>query len=247
MSSDKPDASGTGAADMPDDTSNIVAESEPSSIRLVATLALAGLISGVAIIGIYEATFDTIAANKARELREAVFKVLPGVERMQKLVYREDKLTVVDDELKGELPIYGGYDSKGKFVGYAIPGEGAGFQDVIKLLYGYKTDERKIVGMEILDSRETPGLGDKIYKDASFVANFDDLIVEPEIVAVKKGKKSAPNEIDTITGATISSKAIVRIMNLTNQVWLSKLPAPGKEPALTVQQQEEAKESGSGE
>ena len=118
MSSDKPDASGTGAVDMPDDTSNIVAESEPSSIRLVATLALAGLISGVAIIGIYEATFDTIAANKARELREAVFKVLPGVERMQKLVYREDKLTVVDDELKGELPIYGGYDSKGKFVGY---------------------------------------------------------------------------------------------------------------------------------
>ena len=53
----------------------------PSSIRLVLTLAIAGLISGIAIIGIYESTLPTITANKARELREAVFKVLPGVTR----------------------------------------------------------------------------------------------------------------------------------------------------------------------
>ncbi|MCP4042128.1 MAG: hypothetical protein GY731_09275, partial [Gammaproteobacteria bacterium] len=52
---------------------------EPTSILLVMTLAIAGLISGIAIIGIYEVTLPTITANKARELREAVFKVLPGV------------------------------------------------------------------------------------------------------------------------------------------------------------------------
>ncbi|MGI9225730.1 MAG: FMN-binding protein, partial [Woeseiaceae bacterium] len=51
----------------------------PGSLRLVLTLAIAGLISGIAIIGIYESTLPTITANKARELREAVFKVLPGV------------------------------------------------------------------------------------------------------------------------------------------------------------------------
>ena len=44
----------------------------PSSLRLVLTLAIAGLISGIAIIGIYESTLPTITANKARELREAV-------------------------------------------------------------------------------------------------------------------------------------------------------------------------------
>ncbi len=69
--------------------------------------------------------------------------------------------------------------------------------------------------MEILDSRETPGLGDKIYKDAAFVANFASLSVDPEIVAVKKGNKSAPNQIDAITGATISSKAVVKIAETT--------------------------------
>ncbi|NND46232.1 MAG: hypothetical protein HKN55_01080, partial [Woeseiaceae bacterium] len=42
----------------------------PSSLRLVLTLAIAGLVSGIAIIGIYESTLPTITANKARELRE---------------------------------------------------------------------------------------------------------------------------------------------------------------------------------
>ncbi len=51
------------------------ADQDPPPARLIVTLALAGLISGVAIVGIFEATFSTIAENKARELREAVFKV----------------------------------------------------------------------------------------------------------------------------------------------------------------------------
>jgi electron transport complex protein RnfG len=222
-------------------------ESEPSSTRLIATLALAGLISGVAIIGIYEATFDTIATNKARELREAVFKVLPGVAKMQKLVMKENKLVVTTTKEKDELPVYGGYDSEGAFVGYAIPGEGPGFQDTIKIIYGYKSESRKIVGMEVLDSRETPGLGDKIYKDLSFVANFDDLSIDPEVITVKKGQKSAANEVDAITGATISSKAIVKIINQTNLSWLSNLPEPGQEPELMVVEEEPVAQTQSGE
>lgn len=243
MTTDKPDAD----RQVKSHDGGTAAESEPSSLRLVATLAIAGLISGVAIIGIYEATLDTITANKARELREAVFKVLPGVELMQKFIYKGNKLIATNEQEQGELPIYGGYDSEGKFIGYAIPGEGPGFQDTIKILYGYKADTRKIVGMEVLVSRETPGLGDKIYKDASFVANFADLSVEPEIIAVKKGKKSAPNEIDAITGATISSKAIVKIINQTNQIWLSNLPEPGQEPELLEVEEESTAETGRGE
>ncbi|MEW8139698.1 MAG: FMN-binding protein, partial [Candidatus Thiodiazotropha endolucinida] len=99
---------------------------------------------------------------------------------------------------------------------------GPGFQDTIRLLYGYQPKQRKVVGMEILESRETPGLGDKIYKDAEFVSNFDALSVEPEIVTVKRGAKAAPNEVDAITGATISSKAVVRIINQANQQWLQR-------------------------
>ena len=205
---------------------------EPGSTRLVASLAIAGFLSGLIIIGIYVATLPTITENKARELREAVFKVLPGVTRMQKLQFDGEQVGIKHEGKDDENTLYAGYDAKHRFVGYAIASEGPGFQDTIRLLYGYQPAERKVVGMEILESRETPGLGDKIYKDAAFVANFDELAVDPQIVAVKKGTKSEPNEIDAITGATISSKAVVRIINEGNQRWLPRLPLPGNEPAM---------------
>jgi electron transport complex protein RnfG len=196
---------------------------EPSSVRLALSLAFAGFISGMAIISVYEATLPTITENKARELRIAVFKVLPGVQRMETLQFADGKLTVRTAEGADEDTVYAGYDTNGALVGYAVAGEGPGFQDTIKVLYGYMPEQRKVVGMEILDSRETPGLGDKIFKDLEFVANFDDLAVDPEIKTVKKGTKSAPNEVDAITGATISAKAVVRIINKARNRWDGRL------------------------
>ena len=215
---------------MTDDAPKVAAS--PSSMRLVLTLAIAGLISGIAIISIYELTLPTITLNKARELRAAVFKVLPGVSQMQALVNRDGELVVVERPDKDEPVIYGGYDEQSEFVGYAMPAAGPGFQDTIAILYGYNPGEKIVVGMEVLESRETPGLGDKIYKDAEFVGGFSALSVEPEIFAVKKGTKSQPNEIDAITGATISSKAVVRIINETHAEWSPQLPASGYEPQL---------------
>jgi electron transport complex protein RnfG len=208
----------------------------PSSLRLVLTLAVAGLLSGIAIIGIYESTLPTITANKARELREAVFKVLPGVTQMQAFVYRDNELVVVAEPEKDEPVVYGGYDAQHQFVGYAVPAAGPGFQDTIAILYGYQPGEGLVVGMEVLESRETPGLGDKIYKDMDFVNEFKQLNIEPEIVAVKKGTKTAPNQIDAITGATISSKAIARIINEAHTSWTGQLPPAGSEPAFAEQE-----------
>jgi electron transport complex protein RnfG len=212
--------------------------SEPSAVRLVLTLTIAGLISGLAIVSIFEATLPTITANKARELREAVFKVIPGVSNLQPLAFREGSLTPSTKEKEDAPVIYGGYDSEGKFVGYALPGEGPGFQDTIKILYGYSPTQKTVVGMEVLESRETPGLGDKIYKDADFQENFVKLSVEPEIVTVKKGSKSADHEVEAITGATISSKAIVKIMNNTHREWVSRLPQSGSEPSMDLKKSE---------
>ncbi len=207
---------------------------EPTSTRLVTTLGLAGLLSGLIIVAVYETTLPTITAYKAKVLREAVFKVLPGIDSLRRLAYRDNRLVAVATESKDQDAVFGGYDANGKLVGFAIPSAGPGFQDTIRLLYGYLPGRRKVVGMEILESRETPGLGDKIYKDADFVANFQDLSIDPEIVTVKKGRRSAPNEVDAITGATISSKAVVRIINQGNQRWLPRLIAV--EPALEQQQ-----------
>ena len=199
---------------------------DAGSTRLVATLSLAGLLSGLIIVTAYDATLPTIKAYKAKVLRKAVFQVLPGVSGIKRLQLRNGGLVEVPSgETEGTESVYAGFDTGGGLVGYAIPGEGAGFQDTIRLLYGYLPQQRRVAGMEILESRETPGLGDKIYKDAEFVGGFGSLAIDPQIVLVKKGTKSAPNELDAITGATISSRAVVRIINQTNRVWVPRLDA----------------------
>jgi electron transport complex protein RnfG len=203
----------------------IAKAAEPSSVRLVATLAFAGFLSGLIIVSTFETTLPSITAHRDLRLEQSVVKVLPGAVSLRRMVHRDGHLTVVEREQKGEEIILGGYAADGRLVGYAIPGAAPGFADTIALLNGYVPERRKVVGMQILESRETPGLGDKIYKDAAFVANFASLSVDPEIVAVKKGKKTAPNQIDAITGATISSKAVVKAINTANALWLPRLEA----------------------
>ena len=213
---------------------------EPTSTRLIVSMAIAGFFSGLIIIGIYLVTFDTIKENKARELKEAVFRVLPGVTQMSQLRLEKDRIVpyVGDPD---ENTLYAGFGENGEFVGYALTGAGPGFQDTIKVIYGFQPMSEmgeRLVGMWILDSRETPGLGDKIYKDAAFVGNFDALSIRPTIKVVKKGTKTRNSEVDAITGATISSKAVVRIINIANEKWLPHLPvnppeAPPKTPTAS--------------
>ncbi len=74
--------------------------------------------------------------------------------------------------------VYAAYDAEGKLVGVAIAAAGMGYQDTIRLLYGYSPDKDAIVGFQVLESRETPGLGDRIGSDPDFLANFAALSVK---------------------------------------------------------------------
>lgn len=203
----------------------------PETPRLILTLGIAGLLSGLIIVGSYRVTLPIIHANDARFLRQAVFEVVPGSETMQRLVWQEDHLEPAAGVLGTEPSVYGAYTADGRFVGYAIPAEGPGFQDTIRLLYGFDPETERIVGMSVLESRETPGLGDRIYKDQEFVAQFRDLAVAPKLELVKEAPTS-PNQVDAITGATISSTAVVAIMQRSDETWLERLPAADAAPEL---------------
>ncbi len=201
---------------------------EASSLRMIGTMTFGGLASGLLLVGVFEFTKPIIAANDAAALERAVFDVLPGTTQMGPVVLRDGALALGGDGTDQEdLPtIYLGRDTNGAITGYAIPYQGTGFQDVIKLIYGYQPAGGVVVGMQILDSKETPGLGDKIFKDKAFAANFEALAVQPEIVPVPNGSKTEAHQVDCITGATISSKAVVKIINAGNAEWLGLLP-PG--------------------
>ncbi len=75
------------------------------------------------------------------------------------------------------------------------------------------------MGMKVLDSKETPGLGDKIFKDLPWVAQF---FAGPDmpLIPTKPGTgKGLPGEVDTITGATISTKKVIEIINNGLEEW----------------------------
>ncbi len=195
--------------------------------RLILVLTSAGIIAGLLIVLSYQLTLPMITANQQKALQQAVFTVLPEVTTMAEFSFQDHQLVPLSAEKpdREHETIYAGFDNNNRFIGYAIKAQGPGFQDTIKLLYGYQPDKQRIVGMAVVESRETPGLGDKIYKDAEFVANFSSLPTQQTLKAVKKGSKTTAFEIDAITGATISSKAVVRIINNSKEIWLDRLSA----------------------
>jgi electron transport complex protein RnfG len=199
---------------------------EPSFFRLVMTLAVTGLLSGLVLVCIYLVTQPMILRNQAEAMRRAIYRVLPGAQQISTYVIEGERLAEfepVGDEMPEGEAVFAGRTTEGTLVGYAIPAEGAGFMDTVRLIFGYDPARRAIIGMQVLDSKETPGLGDKIIFDEHFHENFVELKVDPEIVGVKKGEKVNPNEVDTITGATISSNAVIAILNDGSEKWLPLL------------------------
>jgi len=204
----------------------LTGEKEPGSFRLIFTLGLAGFLAGVVLVAAYIFTKPIIEANKAAAIEKAIFKVLPQCTSFQTLELVNGKLVGYDPKgkkqaSKDEAPklVYLGKDKSGALAGFAVPGSEIGFADIIGVLIGYDANKKAIIGFEVLECKETPGLGDKIIKDADFQKNFIELLTEPEIMFAKNGEKTHPNEVEAITGATISSRAVIRLMNKSMQEW----------------------------
>jgi electron transport complex protein RnfG len=221
----------TGATAPPTSEVTFAAPKPTSALRLVLTLGLAGLFSGLITVLVYEWTLPKIEAYRAEQLQKTVLEVVPGAGQMRALFQDETAAGGwrIEQPKAGAGPtpdLFAAYDDAGAFLGFALRGEGAGFQDVIRLLYGFDPQQRKLVGMQVLESRETPGLGDKIYKDQKLVDQWSDLAVDPQIELTKDASVNGANIIHAITGATISSRALVKIVNQSNEHWLENLPDP---------------------
>jgi len=197
-------------------------QKEVSTLRLMATLTVAGALAGLLIVLVNQHTKPIIDKYKAEQLQKAVYEVLPGTERYNTyyLVDNSLSLTLPDGAKESEYKrIYVGQDKAGQINGVAVSRGESGFQDVVQVIFGFDPASGKLSGMKVLDSKETPGLGDKIFKDQAFVDQF---FANPDtpLVPVKAGAgKGLPGEIDTITGATISSKVVIDIINHGLEEW----------------------------
>jgi electron transport complex protein RnfG len=188
-------------------------EIEASSLRLVGTLTIAGALAGLAIVLVFQWAQPRIEAHQAEVLRAAITEVLGGPDHYETVFLEDGKATrTPQSDTAGMDRVWVGYDENGQPVGVAVEGAEAGFQDIITLIFGYDPGTGDVLGMTVLDSKETPGLGDKIIKDSTFIREFEG--VASPLQGVKAGNKTgAEDEVVMITGATISSTAVIKIIN----------------------------------
>lgn len=205
----------------------------PGAWEMYRAMVGVGLVCGLLIVTVFEVTRPAIERNKAEALQQAILQVLPDAASSQSFRLNDDQgFERLEENPGDELLVHAGYDDQQRLVGLAIEAEGMGYQDVIRVIYGYSFEAEAVVGIRVLESKETPGLGDRIETDPAFLANFDRLdaslddagasIANP-IVPVKHGHKQQPWEVDGITGATISSVAIANILARSTAYWIPRV------------------------
>lgn len=180
--------------------------------QMLLVLTSIGILAGGLLAMVSEWANPLIAANQKAATEAAIFRVQPegkNYEPIQNAGFEVYK--VMDEENSG--------------IGYALVYEGNGFSGKIRMIAGLSEDLEKISAIEILDQIETPGLGTKITEEP-FTNQFIQLETSPNVAWVKGVEPSKPNEIQTITGATISAKAVVSILNVGIDK-LKKLRADG--------------------
>ncbi len=190
-----------------------------------------GAFCALLIVSVYQGTAARIADNKARFLNNAIAGVLPAVHSTVEVSLDENGALVAATE-PADLPAFLGYGQDGELVGAVITAQAMGYADNVTVLYSYSFDLEAIVGFMVLETKETPGLGDKVETEPHFLANFEALdarlnedgtALANAIVTVKQGEKTEPWQIDGITGATITSEAIGVIMHKGSSYWLPAL------------------------
>ncbi|MFO8052740.1 MAG: RnfABCDGE type electron transport complex subunit G [Candidatus Omnitrophota bacterium] len=166
-------------------------------IKISTTLTLICLICAFLLALVYNTAEGKIEANRKKAIQESINNLAPQATRQEKIE--------VDGKTLWEL-----YQND-NLIGYAVIASGQGYGGEIKIMTVTDTDLKQIKGIEIIESNETPGLGSKI-QEKDFKDQFKNLkVIKP--IEYRKEKPTESNQIQAITGATISSKSVVKILN----------------------------------
>lgn len=178
------------------------------TIRLVAVLTIICLLAGLLLAWVNGMTVGPIAEAMLKEKTEAIQAVLPECNNDP-----GSDTVVVDAD--GEWTFFVGRQD-GAFVGAAfetISSEGYGGD--ISIMVGVAEDDT-VVGIKVLSAKETPGLGAKI-DGPEFRGQFEGKPVSATRWAVTKDQ----GDLDAITAATISSRAVVSAVKKGLDVYIA--------------------------
>ena len=186
-------------------------------VRLGLVLFIITAVTGLILGGVYTITLEPIRATELREKNEALASTLPGAKDFKPIPLKADA-GIVKDAYEGT--------ADGKLVGYNFTVMPKGYGGLITLVVGMKPDGQ-VTDIKILAHTETPGLGAKA-ADAAFTDQFQSK--KADELTVTKTHANAENQIQAISGATITSRAVVSGVNAaTNYLKKNMQGAPGAE------------------
>lgn len=177
-------------------------------LRLAITLLLITGVVAAALAGINSLTKERIMKNQQRKAWEAIQTVLPGT-IISGEVYAEDPAGIVKTVYMAEA-------------GYAVEVTPTGFGGTITMLVGI-SHEGEVLGVAVVSQTETAGLGAVVAADGQAGQAFRDQFVglSGELAVTKDG-----GEIDSVTGATITSRAVTEGVNAA-LAWIANMNEAG--------------------
>lgn len=187
-------------------------------IKLGLVLLLITSIAAVVLGFSNSITKDKIKEAEALVSEEARKSVLSQASKFQKA--DSDEIETLVQENPNLLEIYKGLSDSGDVVGYAIKTATSGYGGNVEVITGISSDG-KITGMNVVSHQETPGLGANA-TTKEFQNRFKEKSASKELVVVKASPQN-DNEIQALTGATITSDAVVDGVNVARQVFNNNL------------------------
>ena len=193
------------------------------AVKNAIVLMVITLIAGLALGYVYQITKDPIEQQKASALAASCKAVFPYEEGFEQAASFAPSEYMVSEQLKNELSqsgievgnIYNALASDGSVMGYAIEVTShEGYGGDIKIMCGVTADG-VLRGVSILEISETAGLG--MRAESVLVPQIHNMNTD-QIIFTKSGK-TADNEIDAISGATITTTAFVNIVNASLKVY----------------------------
>jgi electron transport complex protein RnfG len=167
---------------------------ESSLKNMVLVLFTITLLSSAAVGGVYLITKEPIAQAKEAAVNNALKQVLPEFEATTKQTIEVNALPIVAHTAT----------VADKAVGYAIESISKnGFGGAIRLMVGFDT-EGNIVNINVLEQKETPGLGTKMADKGNALHSS---LVGKNAGKVNLTVKKDGGDVDALTAATISSRA----------------------------------------
>lgn len=175
------------------------------ALKIVLFVVIMGTVSSALLVGVNSFTDSLISKNEELKLKSAVLDVLEiPYEKLTALNIFKDKVRVLVSD-KDKFFISGDGTAAFEFYGPGLWGPISGVASI-------NPDLKSIKAIKIVHQEETPGLGGRI-SEHSFLKQFQGKEFFPKLVFMPEGKSSARNEVDAITGATGSSKAMEKLLN----------------------------------